>query len=129
MKTGLTETYEQILHDTLPNLFRLYLNPSIAQTCFCLARYLQTTWDLPGGSYQTFLANSGDEALSGAINLARYDASLSGRPTTGLVIDFADRLGPFATTAVTGGEKIEFVPGLVVVRNHDELQLTTAKQD
>ena len=128
MKTGLTETYEQILREKLPNLFRLYPNPFVAQTCFCLARYVQTTWELPAGNYQTFLANSRDEALSGAIKLARYDASMAGRPTAGLVIDLGDRLGPFATAAHAAGEKIEFVPGLVVVSNHDELQAAVAKQ-
>ena len=69
--------------------------------------------------YQSFLANGFDEALSGAIKLARYSASLTGRPTTGLVFDPADRLGPFASAPVSGGGKVEFVPGLVVVGKHD----------
>src|SRR6516225_7160396 len=115
----LADTYEQILREQLPNLLRLYLNPYVTQTCFCLTRYVQSTWPPPpalstsggkgargkGGNedYQTFLANGFDEALSGAIKLARYCASLAGRPTTGLIVDAANRLGPYVSTPVAGG--------------------------
>ena len=61
----LADTYEQILREQLPNLFRLYLNPYVTQTCFCLARYVQGAWDRqPGeaGEYQTFLANGFDDS-------------------------------------------------------------------
>jgi acetylornithine/succinyldiaminopimelate/putrescine aminotransferase len=111
------DTYEQILREQLPNFLRLYLNPHVTQTCFCLGRYVQSTWKGrggDGGAFQTFLANGFDEALGGAIKLARYCASIAGRPTTGLVIDAADRLGPFAGLAFPGGGRIEFVPGLTV---------------
>src|SRR5262249_32894290 len=84
----LAETCEQLLRQQLPNLLRLYLNPYVTQTCFCLTRYVQSTWGAGGaGEYQTFLANGFDEALGGAIKLARYAASLAGRPTAGLVLD------------------------------------------
>jgi acetylornithine/succinyldiaminopimelate/putrescine aminotransferase len=109
----LADTYEQILREQLPNFLRLYLNPYVAQVCFCLARYVQTTWDA-AGDYQTFLANSFDEALGGAIKLARYAASVAGRSTAGLVLDAADRLGPYAGATIAGGGKVEFVPGLKV---------------
>jgi acetylornithine/succinyldiaminopimelate/putrescine aminotransferase len=114
-----SESYGQILREQLPNLFRLYLNPYVAQTCLCLARYVQRTWG--GGEYQSFLANSFDEALAGAIKLARYSASLAGLPTTGLVIDPAGRLGSFASAATGGGGRVEFVPGLVVIGKQDEV--------
>src|SRR5262249_52475173 len=65
--------------------------------------------------YQTFLANGFDEALGGAIKLARYNASVAGRPTTGLVLDPTDRLGPFAGAALAGGGRVEFLPGLLVL--------------
>src|SRR5262249_9413632 len=55
---------------------------------------------------------------SGAIKLARYSAGGAGRPTTGLVLDGAGRLGPFASAPVAGG-KVEFVPGLVVLGKSD----------
>jgi acetylornithine/succinyldiaminopimelate/putrescine aminotransferase len=116
----LADTYGQLLRQGLPNLFRLYLNPYVAQTCFCLTRYVQGTWQRPADEeFQTFLANGFDEALGGAIKLARYCASVAGRPTTGLVLDGADRLGPFARA-----EKVEFVPGLEVVGPEDDLGLS-----
>lgn len=120
----LADTYEQLLRERLPNFFRLYLNPYVAQTCFCLGRYVATTW--PGsagdaGATQTFLANGFDEALGGAIKLARYCAGVARRPATGLVVDPADRLGPFAGVSLRGGGKVEFLPGLVVVGAGEDL--------
>jgi len=91
-------------------LFRLYRNPYVAQTCLCLESYNQEAWHAQDESYQTFLANSFDEALSGAIKLARYCASVAGKPTTGLVFDPTDRLGPFASAG-----DVVFLPGLTVV--------------
>jgi acetylornithine/succinyldiaminopimelate/putrescine aminotransferase len=107
------DTCEQILREQLPNLLRLYLNPYVTQTCLCLARYVQTTW-ASAGEHQTFLANGFDEALSGAIKLARYAASVAGRPTTGLILDPTDRLGPYVGVSLPEGGKVEFIPGLVV---------------
>jgi acetylornithine/succinyldiaminopimelate/putrescine aminotransferase len=113
----IADTCAQILREQLPNLFRLYLNPYVAQACFCLEKYVQGTWGHEE-RLQTFLANGFDEALSGAIKLARYSAGSDGRPTTGLVLDSAGRLGPFAS-ALVGGSRVEFVPGLVVVDKTD----------
>jgi acetylornithine/succinyldiaminopimelate/putrescine aminotransferase len=108
-----------MLREQLPNLFRLYLNPHVAQACLCLARYVATTWPgRPGELYQSFLANSFDEALSGAIKLARYSAAVGGRPSGGIVFDPGDRLGPFAGTKLGGGGRIEFLPGLAVRNGH-----------
>ena len=114
MEDRLADTFDQMLREQLPNLFRLYLNPYVVQTCFCLERYIQDTWHAPAQPYQAFLANSFDEALSGAIKLARYCASMAGESTTGLVIDPTDRRGPFAAS---GG--VEFLPGLTIVGNGD----------
>ena len=47
---SLAETYEQILREQEPNFLRLYLNPHVAQTCFCLDRYVRTTWTEPPAS-------------------------------------------------------------------------------
>jgi acetylornithine/succinyldiaminopimelate/putrescine aminotransferase len=113
LRHPLMETVDQMLRDSVPNLLRLYLNPYVTQACLCLERYVQTTWNA-AGEYQTFLANGFDEALSGAIKLARYSFSLAGRPTTGLVLDAENRLGDYACTTVPGGT-VEFVPGLVVL--------------
>lgn len=112
----LADTLDQMLREQLPNLLRLYLNPFVAGACHCLGRYAETTWKAPadGRGYQTFLANGFDEALAGAVKLARYDGSGAGRPSTGLVIDPAGRLGPFASAPAAGGGTVEFVPGLRV---------------
>jgi acetylornithine/succinyldiaminopimelate/putrescine aminotransferase len=72
--------------------------------------------------YQTFLANSFHEALSGAIKLARYCNSLEGRPRTGLVVDPDGRLGHFASVSLNGEGKVDFVPGLTVAREHSEVE-------
>src|SRR5262245_45534049 len=114
----LAETFDQMLREQLPNLFRLYLNPHVAQACLCLARYVATTWpEHSTEDRQSFLANSFDEALSGAIKLARYSASVAGRSPTALVFDPEDRLGPFAGTSVGGG-RVEFLPGLAIRNGH-----------
>jgi acetylornithine/succinyldiaminopimelate/putrescine aminotransferase len=127
----LADTYEQILREQLPNLFRLYLNPYVAQACFCLERYAQTTWGQRAGDssqYQTFLANGFDEALSGSIKLARYSASLAGRPTTGLIFDPYDRLGPFAAASVAGNGKVVFLPGLELIGKHSDGESIAASE-
>src|SRR5580700_2785497 len=105
----LADTYKQMLHDQLPNLLRLYLNPYVAQTCFCLTRYVQSIGGeqaVPTDEYQTFLANGFDEALGGAIKLARYCASQAGRPATGLILDADDRIGPFASVSLAAGGRV-----------------------
>src|SRR5262249_10296817 len=76
------------------------------------SRYVETTWPASGGEHQSFLANSFDEAVSGAIKLARFACAAEGASPRGLILDPAGRLGPFASAAV-GEERIEFVPGLV----------------
>lgn len=116
------DTCAQLLEEQTPNLFRLYANPFVVQTCLCLSRYVQDTWhkqtsDKP--SYQSFLANSFDEALSGAIKLARYCVDIQGRPPSGLLIDCDARLGPFASVAVGDRGKIDFIPNLTVLGKED----------
>src|SRR5262245_2220384 len=118
-RPSIAYTCARIVQEQLPNLFRLYLNPYVAQTCFCLGKYVQGTWGREE-PFQSFLANGFDEALSGAIKLARYSASSDGRPTAGLVLDSTGRLGPFASASVAGGT-VEFVPGLIVLGKGDAL--------
>jgi acetylornithine/succinyldiaminopimelate/putrescine aminotransferase len=127
-RTPFQKTCEQLVDEQIPNLFRLYLNPYVAQTCLCLERYVQTTWHKNGPGFepwQSFLANSFDEALSGAIKLARYSARMSGRPPIGVMLDAANRLDSFAY-AVAHGTPVEFLPGLHVVQDGNmpsELQI------
>jgi acetylornithine/succinyldiaminopimelate/putrescine aminotransferase len=124
-RSSLAETCEQILREQEPNFFRLYLNPHVAQACFCLDRYVSTTWagpaasarghDPPTEDHQSFLANGMEEALSGAIKLARYNRHATGRRTSGLVFDPADRFVGFADAELAGGARVEFLPGLRVL--------------
>ena len=90
-KPFLNETFQEIIRNRLPNFYRLYLNPYVAQTCFCLSEYVRTTWNQQQ-DYQTFLANSFDEALSGAIKLARYNLNFAQLPTYALIFDPTDYL-------------------------------------
>jgi acetylornithine/succinyldiaminopimelate/putrescine aminotransferase len=113
LRQDILETCAQILRERRPNLLRLYLNPFVAQTCMCLDRYVRSTWPI-AEEYQSFIANSFDEALSGAIKLARYAANMAGRPTAGLILDPGRRLGPYARAAVPGGSVV-FVPGLEIL--------------
>jgi acetylornithine/succinyldiaminopimelate/putrescine aminotransferase len=118
------ETSEQILREREPNFLRLYLNPHVAQACFCLDRYVRTTWTSPGPSgaedCQTFLANSLEEALSGSIKLARYNRPTAGRGSSGLLLDPADRLAGFVSARLANGGEVSFLPGLRVI-GRDEL--------
>jgi acetylornithine/succinyldiaminopimelate/putrescine aminotransferase len=117
---SLAGTLDEMLGGKLPNLFRLYVNPFVTQACHCLDRYVRTTWTDDRGEvdepYQTFLANCFDEALGGAIKLARYCSSVAGRPTEGLIIDPQGRLGCFeGFDPADAGQRITFVPGLRVI--------------
>jgi acetylornithine/succinyldiaminopimelate/putrescine aminotransferase len=97
----LYDTLDQMTGEQLPNFLRLYLNPFVVQTCLSLSRYVQEAWhvgEAGAPEYQSFLANSFDEALSGAIKLARYDADATGRPKAGLVCDPEGRVGPLVFT-------------------------------
>ncbi len=121
----LAGTLAQMLHEQQPNLFRLHVNPFVTGTCMCLSHYFATISGAFGG--QSFLANSLDEALSGAIKLARYNASIAGRPTLGMIVDLEGRLGPFAS-ASAGEERVVFVPGLVQAAEEEVSQLAAKQQ-
>jgi len=116
------ETLESMLWEQEPNLLRLYLNPHVAQACFCLDRYVRTTWPGPaspaaggGEAYQSFLANGREEALGGAIKLVRYNRKMTGGGRIGLVLDPSDRLAGFADWTLPTGDRVEFLPGLRVI--------------
>ena len=66
---------------------------------------------------QSFLANGLEEALGGAIKLARYARHKRGARSTGIVLDPADRLTDFAGSKISGNEHVPFLPGLMVVGN------------
>lgn len=118
----LLDTVSDMLRRQTPNLLRLYHNPAVVETCYVLSRYVRTTWGQTQGDWQSFLANCFDEALSGAIKLARYSASVAGKPAAGLVVDPTDRLGPFAECKIAAG-RVEFLPGLSVVGPGEEMPM------
>lgn len=123
---GIAGTCAEIIQQQQPNFFRLYLNPAVVQACACLNQYVRTTWQGVEPVYQSFLANSFDEALSGAIKLARYTRGLEGGPPLGLVIDPGSRVGPFASVSPGPGEPVlEFVPKLVILGDHQDLARVT----
>jgi acetylornithine/succinyldiaminopimelate/putrescine aminotransferase len=115
----LFKTWAELERRQTPNFFRLYLNPHVAQTCFCLNQLVQENFNHGRAepAYQSFLANSFEEALSGAIKLARFAANEEGRPSAGLVLDPAGRLPHFAATTLADGESLTFIPDLDVISN------------
>ena len=126
---SITATCEQLLRDHEPNFLRLYLNPHVAQTCFCLDRYVSTTWTQPPSATprpdgtaedcQTFLANGLEEAVSGAIKLIRYNHPTLDPRAPGLILDPADRLTDFVSSKLGDGDFVPFLPGLRVLNGKE----------
>ena len=122
------QTCDQIIRLKIPNLLRLYLNPFVAQTCVALAEIVSEVWPATRseGRRSSFLANSGEEALSGALKLARYaqnvgsqkDAAATERRTLAtrvFLVDDGNRFRHFASTVIESDESdqqvtIEFIP-------------------
>lgn len=109
-------TCERIVREQIPNLLRLYPNPFVTQACVCLTQMIADMWPDPTRRswFQVFLSNSGDEALSGAVKLARYAANREGRNGCGVIIDDDGLFPHFASTELSDGGRIEYIPGLVV---------------
>ncbi|MDG3004699.1 aminotransferase class III-fold pyridoxal phosphate-dependent enzyme [Paludisphaera mucosa] len=108
------ETIARILRDREPNFLRCYLNPHVAQACYCLDGLVRETWHV--GECQSFLANSLDEALGGAIKLVRYNRPAPAARADGWIVDPEDRLAAFAAEDLPGGDRVEFLPGLRATR-------------
>jgi acetylornithine/succinyldiaminopimelate/putrescine aminotransferase len=136
----LFDTWDQILEEQLPNFLRLHMSPYVAHTCLCLGRYLQETWygdaltlrssptrgngratgrPAPRPEFQSFLANGFDEALSGAIKLARFCADCDNRPKAGVIIDTGGNVGPLISVRLESSGKIDFIPDIQVVSQRD----------
>lgn len=125
------QTCNQIIRLKIPNLLRLYLNPFVAQTCVALAEIVSEVWPATKseGRRSSFLANSGEEALSGALKLARYtqnvrsqnEASITEHRTSSTrvcLVDNGSRFRHFAATMIKSDESdeqisIEFIPEMV----------------
>jgi 4-aminobutyrate aminotransferase-like enzyme len=122
------QTCDQIIRLKIPNLLRLYLNPFVAQTCVALAEIVSEVWPATRseGRRSSFLANSGEEALSGALKLARYAQNVHWQSdgltterndlaTRVFLVDDGNRFRHFASTVIESDESdervtIEFIP-------------------
>ena len=114
------DTCEEIVRNKIPNLLRLYLNPYVAQACYCLTKYVEAQWPVrKSEEYQVFLANSLEESLSGALKLARYDANVGGKPTGVLIVVPHDRLRHFAQTELSDQASVDFLPGVQSVADSE----------
>ncbi|MEQ9406154.1 MAG: aminotransferase class III-fold pyridoxal phosphate-dependent enzyme [Fuerstiella sp.] len=115
------ETCQRIIEQQIPNLLRVYLNPWVTQSCLCLNQYAQRLLR-PGAAVDepcpSFLTNSCDEALSGAIKLARYtiqseqEADPHRRGGDTLIVDPDNRFPHFGTSQLSNGRRVEFLPGI-----------------
>ncbi len=116
------ETFGQMIDRQLPNLFRLYLNPIVVQACVCLSTIAgESQFELPKHeSFQVFLANGHDEALSGAIKLTRYIQNLRGKDTRAFLRGPRDRIAHLASTTLPSGRQIQFLPDVMECLDEDE---------
>ena len=107
------DTLQQMVDQRLPNFFRLYLNPAVAQACLCLS-HLASGGDDPmetsNDGYEIFLANGHDEALSGALKLARFVQNQNGHSPRTLLRGERERVSHIASTKDRNGNVIAFLP-------------------
>ena len=119
---ALADTCDLMISRQIPNLLRLYLNPYVVQASFCLTEAVAAAWpEQPAKQRQVFLANSEEEALSGAVKLARYAANAEQRSNRGLIVDTQNRWTHFASTALAGQPTLEYLPNITL-----EADLATA---
>jgi acetylornithine/succinyldiaminopimelate/putrescine aminotransferase len=117
----LLTTFEEISREGIPNFFRLYLNPHVAQACYCLSALVAETWH--GGpdreEFQTFLANGLVEAIGGAVKLARFARLGQGLASDSLIVGADKRLRNFATLNVGSEGELVLIPGLCEAADPD----------
>ncbi|MEZ6069202.1 MAG: aminotransferase class III-fold pyridoxal phosphate-dependent enzyme [Pirellulales bacterium] len=104
--------FAEMIRQQTPNLLRPYVNPQVVQACYLLSRSVEAVWPevSPSLRYRVFLANSFEEALSGAVKLARYALNEEGRRPDGAIFDPTGRLDHFADTRLGDGERVEYIP-------------------
>ncbi len=138
------ETCRELIRLRVPNLLRLYLNPCVAQTCVVLSEVVRELFPATAEAlrYPSFLANSGAEALSGALKLLRYTLNRAaaaaghseqqGEPP--LVYLCGDGWPPgFAAEEVRDAQTLEsgrvtFLPGMIELSSEELLlKLTDPK--
>ncbi|MBD3673432.1 MAG: aminotransferase class III-fold pyridoxal phosphate-dependent enzyme [Planctomycetaceae bacterium] len=125
------ETCRELIAKQIPNLFRLYLNPFVAQACVCLEKILKQTWSNAFSEDErlpTYLGNAFEEVLSGACKLARYETECRGISQRGLILDPAGRLKFFESISI-GDETITLIPEVVVLSGTDIAEQVKNLQD
>lgn len=143
------QTCDRIVRLKIPNMLRLYLNPFVAQTCVALNDIVHALWPATKshGAYPAFLANSGEEALSGAIKLARYtqhqraekkpsSADALKQSTRVFLVDDGDWFEDFAWTTPDGGasetasnqRRVEFIPDVVSLTTFEFVTLCESQE-
>lgn len=121
------ETCRQMISSQTPNLLRLYLNPWVAQVCLCLEYLAMPLLRYPYDACErcpSFLCNSREEAISGAIKLCRHlqlsqpnrrqsTSATESNEQICIVIDDKGTLIDFEETKLSDGSRIEFLPHII----------------
>ena len=110
---------DELISTQTPNLLRVHLNPWVTQTCLTLNHYAQSLCRFTSSEAEdcpSFLCNSRDEALSGAIKLARYTInarSLKKRTPAAIIVDPHQVFPHFGYSLRSDGATVQFVPGII----------------
>ena len=112
-KLATLKTCAELIERKAPNFLRVAFNPWVAQTCLVLDHYarqlLRFGEDDADQFCPSFLANSVDEAVSGAVKLARFNASTGSKV---VVIDPENRFPHFGYSVRPDGSRVEYIPGV-----------------
>lgn len=117
VRSSLLDTCDELIEQSTPNLLRLYLNPWAACACVAFDHFarphLQCEVETDVAS---FFANSTEEAICGAIKLARFHVNgkePSVRSGQTIIVDPGNRLPHFGYSRRTDGSTTQHVPGIV----------------
>lgn len=130
--SSIAATLQELLDRRVPNFLRLHLQASVAQTCVCLSELVAAAWPSADAApaRPSFLANGREEAVSGALKLARCHLTAHKRPVDGLLVDPCGHLDRFAAIDGRDGSRITLIPGLTPVADDEALvrALATAER-
>jgi acetylornithine/succinyldiaminopimelate/putrescine aminotransferase len=114
------DTCRRMIDERQPNFLRLYLNPAVGGACLLLNRLVSRTFPcvLFREPDPVFLATSGEEALSGALKLARFTVCNSAESSAGesrvreqvLLLDPQSRFPDFAALPFVSGAALPLIP-------------------
>lgn len=117
VRSSLLDTCDELTEQSTPNLLRLYLNPWVACACVAFDHFARPHLQCTAGTdVASFFANSTEEALSGAIKLARYHVNgrePAVRSGQTIIVDSHNRLPHFGYSVRSDGSTTQHVPGIV----------------